>query len=56
VFVNLLYAGIVVDASRIAADYADRAGDRRVSKLMYVRLEVRRTAKSEPLCHWGKFQ
>jgi len=52
VFVNLLYAGIVVDASRIAADYADRAGDRRVSKLMCVRLEVRRTAKSEPLCHW----
>ncbi|NDG39677.1 MAG: hypothetical protein EBY28_09905 [Betaproteobacteria bacterium] len=45
VFVNPLYGDIAVDASRIAAEYAELAGDRRVSKVMFVPLEVRRTAK-----------
>jgi len=45
VFGNPLYGDIAVDASRIAAEYAELAGDRRVSKVMFVPLEVRRTAK-----------
>ena len=45
VFVNPLYGDIAVDASRIAVEYADLAGDRRVSKMMFVPLEVSRTSK-----------
>jgi hypothetical protein len=45
VFVNPLDGDIPVDASRIATEYADLAGDRRVSKVMFVPLEVRRTSK-----------
>ena len=45
VFVNPLYGDIAVDASRIAVEYADLAGDPRVSKMMFVPLEVSRTSK-----------
>ena len=45
VFVTLLDGDISGESSRIAAEYADLAGDRRVSKMMFVPLEVRRTAK-----------
>ena len=45
VFVNPLYGDIAVDASRIAVEYADLAGDRRGSKMMFVPLEVSRTSK-----------
>ena len=45
VFVNPLDGDIPVDASRIAAGSTVLAGDRCVSKMMFVPLEVRRTAK-----------
>jgi hypothetical protein len=41
VFVTLLDGDISGESSRIAAEYADLAGDRRISQVMFAPLKVR---------------